>query len=462
MSNIKQLQDQKAELAAELRVVKSQRLNLLKAAEKNPDGKLSEDQERDLERIKSAQADVEGRIEANARSLEIAESRQQLERELAGKETPDDPNTAADAAARGVTAKARWEDDPKFGFGSPRDFLAAVVQVSTGREAKVKPDHRAALKKLWAAAGSDEQSTFADPYGGFAVPTAFVPNLLTVQAEGDPTAGRTTMIPMASPKVEIPARTDKNHTTSVSGGLRVRRRAEGDQAASSRMEMEKVTLNANSLLGVAYATEELLSDSAISFAAMLEAGFRDEFMAKVLDEKLNGTGVGQMTGVITAACTVSIAKETNQVAATIVYDNILKMRARCWRYGQAIWLANHDTLPQLAKLNQEVGTGGAIVWQPSAREDVPETLLGRPIFFTEFCPTLGTVGDLLLGNWSQYLEGTYQSPQSAESLHVRFENHERAFKFFMRNDGSPWWKSALTPRKGSNKLSPFVTLATRS
>ena len=34
--------------------------------------------------------------------------------------------------------------------------------------------------------------------------------------------------------------------------------------------------------------------------------------------------------------------------------------------------------------------------------------------------------------------------------------------FLERVDGTPWLKSAITPRKGSNTLSPFVKVATRS
>ena len=52
--------------------------------------------------------------------------------------------------------------------------------------------------------------------------------------------------------------------------------------------------------------------------------------------------------------------------------------------------------------------------------------------------------------------------QSAESVHVRFENHERTFKLWTRNCGAPWWRSALTPNKGANSLSPIVLLAARA
>ena len=89
---------------------------------------------------------------------------------------------------------------------------------------------------------------------------------------------------------------------------------------------------------------------------------------------------------------------------------------------------------------------------------MPDLLLGRPIFFSEFIPDLGTRADLSCINWSQYLEGTYQPLQNDESIHVRFLNNERTFRFTMRNDGQPWWRSALTPRNGGPTLSPQIVL----
>jgi HK97 family phage major capsid protein len=248
----------------------------------------------------------------------------------------------------------------------------------------------------------------------------------------------------------------------VSGGFTVSRRAETASQNATRMQMEQVTLQANSLFGFSYATEELLTDSPISFAAIVEAGFRDQFAAHLLNEKINGNGDSEYRGILNCGATVSQAKESNQIANTIVTANVTKMRSRCWGYGNAVWVANHDTYPQLSTLSVGVGTGGSLVYQNSVVEDRPDMLLGRPIFYTEWAATLGTVGDIMLLNMSQYLEGTYQPLQSAESIHVRFLNHERAFKFWTRNAADAWWRTALTPAKSSITLSPFVTLATRA
>lgn len=365
--------------------------------------------------------------------------------------------TASQVKAEVVEVGAnRLADDPKKGFKSPRDFLLTVMDVTkTGRS-----DERLGLLK--ATAGSDEQGEYSDPYGGFLVPEAFTFDVKSVGVEADPTAGRTTVVPMTAPVVNIPARVDKNHTSSVSGGLTVSRSVETVSKTASRMQMERIQIQANSLFGLAYATEELLTDSPVSFAAILAAGFNDEFGGRILYEKLHGTGVGEMLGVLNSPAKVEVSKESGQAADTIVYENVLKMRARIWGYSNAIWLANQDTIPQLATLKLNVGTGGAAMWQSSAVEDMPDMLLGRPVFYTEYASTVGDAGDLMLVNFAEYLEGTLQPLQSAESIHVRFLNHERAFKFWLRNGGAPWWRSALTPKKSSATLSPIVTLAARA
>ena len=396
-----------------------------------------------------------------------------------------------------VVGETRADSDPRRGFGIPRDFLMAAMRSSGARSVDQITDPRlqplaqldptdimaaggvafmlpaaftpASLRGELgmipdprAAAGSDEQGSYQDRYGGFAVETSVYPDVLSIGMESDPTAGRTMNIPMATPSVGITARTDKDHSTSVSGGLIVTRRPETVAVTSSRLEIERITLRATVLAGLAFETEELLTDSPISFMALIDAGFRDQFAFHMLNEKLRGGGGNEFIGVISAPATVSVAKESSQVADTIVAENVLKMRARCWGYGQAIWLANHDTYPQLAVAAVEKGTAGVVaVYQPSLVAGRPDMLLGRPIFYSEHPSTLGDKGDLILGNWSQYLEGLYQPLMSAESVHVRFVEHERTFKFWLRNAGAPWWRSPLTPHKGST-LSPFVVLNARS
>lgn len=434
---------------------------------------------------KAAQAAAEQKV---AGLTELVEAE---ERKLAA-EAADSSKRAASGTSRVEVKAPNADADPRRGFRSHRDFIESVMAAagksdrSQVADERLKPlavadkDDRAAGGELafmlpvaftppsvHATVGSDEHGNYDDSRGGYLVNKTRLPGLLQVGFEGDPTMGRTQSVPMGTPTVEIPARADKTHTTSVSGGFTVARKAEAAAAAASRGQFELVTLKASSLFGLSYITEELLTDSPQSFIALVDAGFRDQFGAYMLNEKLRGTGGDQFLGILSALSasnqgpTISVAKETGQVADTIVHANVVKMRSRCWGYGSAIWIGNHDIYPSLSTMNVGIGASGALVYQQSVVEDRPDMLLGRPIYYSEYASTIGDQGDLILANWSQFLEGVYQPLQSAESMHVRFVNHERTLKFWLRNAGAPWWRTPITPAKSTATLSPFVVLDAR-
>ena len=358
-----------------------------------------------------------------------------------------------------ITATPSFENDPMKGFASPKEFFGTIIDLSQ-RDPKAGEDHRV---KYLATAGTDEHSGQSDPYGGLLVPVAMSPDVKSVGADTNPLLGRVTNVPMQARSLEILARVDKNHATSVSGGLTVSRRDETNGINSSRMEMEKVTLKATGLFGLAYSTRELMQDSPMSVSALLGQGFADEFPAAIYNEMLNGNTTGKLEGIINTPATVIVAKEGGQTADTIVGANLLKMRQQAWRYGGGFWLANQDTYVQILSAHTALTNDDYPLFIHGNGTDVPDTLLGQPIFFNEFSSTLGDLGDIVLvSRPDQYLYGTYQPLRSEESMHVRFENHEQAFKFWTENAGAPWWRSPLTPKNGANTLSPFVTLAARA
>lgn len=344
-------------------------------------------------------------------------------------------------------------NDPKAGFNKRSDFFNAVID--TTKKGIITDDR---LRYL-GAAGTDEQRSESNPDGGFLVPEGHIDGVLQVNPEMDPTVGRTTSIPMETSAVTLNSRVDKNHSSSVSGGLTVTRKPETATGSSSKMSFEKITLKANTLFGLTYATDEILEDSPTSLAALLSQGFEQEFASKKFEEKLSGSGTGEFEGVLNSSAMIEVAKEGGQAADTIQFENIIKMYSRMYGKNNAIWLANHDVLPQLADLGSDTTIKN--IWMPSAADGVPATLMGKPIYFTEYLPTLGDKNDIIFCDWSQYLEGMYKPRTSASSIHVRFVEGEQAFRFTERCDARSWWKSALTPKKGSS-LSPFVGLAARA
>jgi HK97 family phage major capsid protein len=360
-----------------------------------------------------------------------------------------------------------WMKDPMRGFRHGPAFLLSVKGYYEGGSSKLTPQLKSlGVPKMEATAGSDEGSTFANPYGGFLLPEGVQPGIRKVDGEGDPTIGRTFQYPMEMKTFKVNSLVSYDHTTTSSGGLRVYRRAEALEVTASKLQFEQITLDLMEMMGIAYDTEEILRWSPLSFVTMLQQGFNTEFQAKTIKEKISGTGVGQFQGALNSPALITVDKETDQTAGTIIFENILNMKKRCFGYGNAVWLANNDTQGEFPKLNVNVpGSGVALVWMPSAVEGAPERLLGRPLIFTDWCKTLGNKGDIILADWSQFYEcydARNPGIQAAESVHVRFLTNERCFRFLTLNDGKFMWTTYYTPPNSTVTRSPIVTLAERA
>jgi len=125
-------------------------------------------------------------------------------------------------------------------------------------------------------------------------------------------------------------------------------------------------------------------------------------------------------------------------------------------------MVNQDAYNSISTAHVSLTNDDVPLFVPGNGVDTPDTILDRPVVYDENMSTLGDLGDIVLVNWNEYLEGFLGGVEQASSIHVRFEYNETAFKFNVYNDGQPWWRSALTPKNSTDTLSPFVTLAERA
>jgi len=347
--------------------------------------------------------------------------------------------------------KSSIERDPNAGFKNSHEFFSAVLEQGKSRSTQVQDERLQFL-----AIDGDGQNSNNNPDGRFLVPESMQPGILTTSLDGDYIGSMTRKIPMGSPVVKLNYRVDKDHSSSVSGGLRVYRRAQEGLITKSQMKFAQLKLEANALDGATFVTDELMNDSPESIPALIGSGFGDEFTFHLNQERLYGTGASEYQGITNSGCFISVTRST---ASAIDIDDVLNMFARFWGSGGGMWLANYNTLPQIAKLQikDNNGNSGTPAFLPSVNAGVPATLMGLPIYFSEHPKALGTPNDLMLCNWSQYLEGSIGGINQAQSMHVRFLYNEQCFKFGTRNDGRAWWNSPLTPKNGDT-LSPFIGL----
>ena len=298
--------------------------------------------------------------------------------------------------------------------------------------------------------------------GGFLVQTDFASMLLEKTFASSDLLSRVFRMPISanSNSIKIPAVSDANRADgSRFGGIRAYWMNEAGSKTASAPSFKQVALELKKLVGYTTTTDELLEDAPALEAWIMQA-FAKEFDFKLADAIVNGDGAGKPLGILNSPCLVTVTAETGQGASTIVAENIIKMWAS--RFGtNYVWLINQNIEPQLYTMALAVGSGGIPVYMPAGGlSGLPYgTLFGKPVIPCEQCASLGTAGDIILADLSQYVMISKGTMQSASSIHVNFQTDQTAFRFVYRCDGQPMWDTYLTPYKGTTSYqSPFVVL----
>jgi len=300
-----------------------------------------------------------------------------------------------------------------------------------------------------------------DSAGGFLVPEEFRNTILMTAIENAVIRPNgATVIPMRSDTLNISKVLDVAHSAAlgIHGGVIAHWTEEVGEKDVEEPTFGRVKLIAKKLTGYTYASDELLADSAVGLEALLVRMF-GEAIAWYEDEAfIDGSGVGEPLGIMNSGALVTVARSA---ASAVALADLAGMWARLLpaSHGRAVWLANPDVLSRLAQLASTTLTW--LQMNQGVAKTMPGTIFGRPIYFTEKCQTLNTVGDIMLVDLSYYLIGDRQKLTVASSSHVRFLTDETAWRFVQRVDGQPWVEDYFTPKHGAT-LSPFVVLAAGS
>ena len=411
----------------------------------------TENREPRAEEIEAANEKL-SRIDVLEQQLALEERTQDtLNRSKESSTTPD--RTPVD------TKQEKTKQEKRDSFASHGEFFQAVIRAST-------PGGMVDPRLSTRAASGLSESIPSD--GGFLVDTETSTEILKNTWDTGMILPRISKVTLSGNKNDM-IFNGFDETSRVNGsragGIVVYSAAEAAEKTSSKPKFRQIELKLNKLIGLCYATDELLDD-ANALAQTIEQGFRDEFDFKITDQIINGSGAGEALGILNSGCMVSVGKETGQSAATIVYENINKMWSRLMARSRpsSIWIINQDCEPQLNTMSIAVGTGGVPVYMPAggAAASPYSTLFGRPVVPIEQCQTLGTTGDIMLCDFSQYKAIDKGGLKSDVSMHVRYIYDEKVFRFVLRWDGQPVLGSAITPAHGTSTLSHFVKLDSRT
>lgn len=298
--------------------------------------------------------------------------------------------------------------------------------------------------------------------GGFSVPEEFAAWLLDSSLESEIVRPRATVWPMKSDSLKVPGWDSANHTTGMFGGLTGTWIDELAASTEVFAKMRQIQLIAKKLACYTAASNELVADG-VDYERQIQVALIKTIGWYLDYAFIQGTGAGQPLGLLSNPALITVNKEAGQAAATIVFENVVKMYARlapqCME--KAVWIASQTAVPQLLMMSLSVGTGGSMIQPAVLQQGGKFSLLGKEILFTEKVPALGTRGDIILVDLSQYTIGMRKEVSLDKSIHVGWSTDQASYRAIVRADGQGTWDKAITPKAGDS-LSWCVALQART
>jgi len=225
-------------------------------------------------------------------------------------------------------------------------------------------------------------------------------------------------------------------------------------------------------------SRDLVADSTL-FKPMMDTAVFGEFRFQIEAGMLTGQGENFPLGVVYSPATITVAKDSGQSSGTISTANIDGM----WKaiYGpcrrNVTWHCNDDTQAAIDEVASAANWPQAVYLPQGVNGNAFPLIKGRPLISAEQLPAIGSPGDLVACDWSQYvfvyhlldnnvpdMEVAVGLPpdavESTRSEHLLFDTDSIALKWKMRADGKLLWPKQLTNINGA-QVGPCAIIAKR-
>lgn len=446
MNNLRVLQAQRAKVADAMRAISGAATG--KAEDGTPTTRdLTEDEQRQYDAHRVSLASINAAIEREQELSQIDAS------------APAAATVAGNGRVEmGVERKTL---DPKAGFASKGDFYNAVIRAgaSMGRsiDPRLVPQAVAPTTYGNEAAGTD---------GGFIVPPEFATEIFTLALTDDALLPLVDGTPVQGNSMVFP----KDETTPWgTDGIRAYWQAEASVATQTKPKLGTTMLRLHKLMGLVPLSDELVEDSRAG-AAFVTPLIARSIRWKTNEALLYGTGAGQPMGMLTNAGNTNVAaivqaKDSGQATKTVSVTNVANMVSRLvpGTYGESVWLIAPDAFPTVMTMSN---SNGFPLWMPfnqGVQGSPYGMLLGRPVMLSQHAAAFSSQGDisLIVPSWYRAITKAGEGIETDVSMHIYFDADAVAFRSIFRLDGGPKILNPVTQAKGTNTLSPFVTLAAR-
>lgn len=374
------------------------------------------------------------------------------------------PGTAPEVVAGKLNRSVKETLYKTIGWGEYlKDLISVASNQHSSHAQETMAKHGSVLATKALAGGTGTA-------GGYTIPQQFADKLMLLAAEASIFAQMATNLPMEGRSLLVPcldqSKAPPTDGSAYFGGVALAWTEEAGDTTATEPSFNQLEMTAHELTGYTEVANSLLQDSAAALDSLLTTLLSSALAWAKDHSMLNGNGRGKPLGVINAPGTVVVTRTTsNRFKLSDSANMLSRLPGSCME--TAVWVMSQSLIPEMVQL---ADSGNNVVWIPNfavkdasqgggAAVKMPAMLHGRPIFWTEKAPTLGSKGDVSLVDWSQYLLGTRQELALDVSPHAKFRNNQTAWRIVARFDGQPWVRSPITLADGTTTVSPYVTLA---
>lgn len=226
---------------------------------------------------------------------------------------------------------------------------------------------------------------------------------------------------------------DADWTTEVAAVSNDTALAFGKRTMAPNMLTKGIKVSIKLLEVATLPAEQIVADRlAYKFAVSQEKAF------------LTGTGSGQPLGLFTASASgISTGRDvaTDNTSSAFTFDGLMNAVMSCKQQYRrtGAWVLHRDAVKMARKIKTGISGDTTYVWQPSVQIGQPDTLLGFPVYESEYAPSTFTTGLYvgLFGDLSKYWI-VDQLPYTVQRLVELYAGtNQVGFIGRMSSDGAP-------------------------
>lgn len=345
------------------------------------------------------------------------------------------------------------DDDEPLELIRSREDIAAryddvLAEMRAGKDARMSPAYRAAFRsflqghQVRGIEKRDLQSD-SDPMGGYLkAPPQFAAGLLknvdNILFFRQP--GWATVIPLPNSDelvgVSLDADPDDGEWTTEIGEITYDTSMSFGKRSLKPVTLAKGIKLSRKLMRVAPNAEGLASSR---LAYKLAVPMEKKYMI--------GNGANQPLGVFTASADgISTSRDvaTDNSATAPTLDGLINakyaMKQQYW--GRAKWLFHQDVVKVISKIKD---TTNNYIWRESVRVGEPDTLLGIPVYMSQYAPNTMTSGQYvgILGDFSFYWIADSLSMEMQRLVELYSKTRQIGLHAWLETDGMPVLEEAF-------------------